>query len=130
MDARVAFDGASRGNPGPAAVGYRVELDDETREGSATIGEATNNEAEYEALRRALESARNAGADGVAVRGDSQLIVRQINGEYAVNAENLQPLYDDVVDLLAEFDDWEISHVDRSNNAVADDLANRAFDRE
>lgn len=129
MSTIVEFDGASRGNPGPAAIGYRVLRDDGGVEGHEYIGEATNNEAEYTALIRALESALDKGCTDVIVEGDSELVVRQVRGQYNVGAENLVPLYEAVRALVGEFDDFEIRHVKRAKNEGADDLANEALDQ-
>lgn len=124
----VEFDGASRGNPGPAGVGYRVLPDGQGVEGHEYIGEATNNEAEYTALIYGLRSALEKGYTDVRAEGDSELVVRQVRGEYDVGAENLRPLYEQVLDLVEQFDRFEIRHVKRSDNQGADDLANEALD--
>ena len=128
MSTIVEFDGASRGNPGPAGIGYRVLPNGQGVEGHEYIGEATNNEAEYTALIRGLESALEKGHTDVVAEGDSQLVVRQVRGQYNVGAENLIPLYEEVRELLEEFDSFEIRHVKRSQNEGADDLANEALD--
>ncbi|MFO7833474.1 MAG: ribonuclease HI family protein, partial [Halohasta sp.] len=89
--AHVYFDGASRGNPGPAAVGWvLVTSDGIAADGNARIGETTNNDAEYQALIRALEAARDYGLDEVDVRGDSELIVKQVRGEWNTNEPTLR----------------------------------------
>lgn len=128
--AHVYFDGAARGNPGPAAIGYVVLTGEGgiVAEGSERIGTATNNRAEYAALVRALEVAADHGFDEVHVRGDSELIVRQVNGEYDVNDPDLRERRVRVHELLREFADWTIEHVPREINERADDLANRALD--
>ncbi|WP_225333013.1 ribonuclease HI family protein [Halomicrobium urmianum] len=128
MPTFVEFDGASRGNPGPAAIGYRVLADGDGVEGHEFVGEATNNEAEYRALRRGLERALEAGHTDVIAEGDSELVVRQVRGQYDVRASNLIDLYEEVRELADEFDDFEIRHVGRSDNGAADDLANAALD--
>jgi len=123
------FDGASRGNPGPASVGY-VLVDDSgiVTEGGETIGTATNNQAEYEALIRAVEVARDYGFDDVHIRGDSELIVKQVRGEWDTNDPELRENRIRVRELLTEFDDWQIEHVPREINDRADQLANDALD--
>ncbi|WP_424003104.1 ribonuclease HI [Haloarcula salina] len=123
------FDGASRGNPGPAAVGY-VLVDDSgiVAEGGETIGRATNNQAEYEALIRAVEVARDYGFDEVRIRGDSELIVKQVRGEWNTNDPELREKRVRVRELLTDFDDWHIEHVPREINDRADELANDALD--
>jgi ribonuclease HI len=127
--AHVYFDGACRGNPGPAAVGYVLVTDGGiAAEGGERIGRATNNRAEYEALIRALEVAQDFGFDEVAVRGDSQLIVRQVRGEWDTNDPDLRERRVRVLELLDGFDSWSIEHVPREINDRADDLANEALD--
>jgi len=129
--AHVYFDGACRGNPGPAAIGWVVVTDDGiVAEGGDTIGETTNNRAEYEALIRGLEVARDHGFDAVEVRGDSELIVKQVRGEYDTNEPALRERRVTVRELLRSFDDWTISHVPREVNDRADELANEALDGE
>lgn len=123
-------DGASRGNPGPAAIGF-VLLDPTggtVVEMGSMIGIATNNVAEYQALIAGLEAARTKGVDDLAVRLDSLLLVRQVNGEFRVKAENLKPLHRRAVGLLREFARVEVAHVRRHLNSRADALANAAYD--
>jgi ribonuclease HI len=124
-------DGASRGNPGPAALGAVLydEAGEPVAEVSEAIGEATNNVAEYGALVAGLERAVALGVDRILVRLDSQLLVRQITGEYRVKAAGLKPLYRKVRWLLAKIDTIEIEHIPREENTVADGLANAALDR-
>lgn len=127
--AHVYFDGGSRGNPGPAAVGYVILTGDGiVAEGSATIGRATNNQAEYEALVHALEVAADHGFDDIHVRGDSQLIVKQVRGEWDTNDPELREYRVRVHELLRRFDDWRLEHVPREINSRADQLVNDALD--
>ena len=127
--AHVYFDGASRGNPGPAAVGWvLVTGDGIAGEGNARIGETTNNDAEYQALIRALEAARDYGLDEVDIRGDSELIVKQVRGEWNTNEPTLRERRVRVRELLTAFDRWSLEHVPREINSRADDLANEALD--
>jgi ribonuclease HI len=127
--AHVYFDGAARGNPGPAAVGYVVVTDGGiVTEGGERVGRATNNQAEYEALVRALAVAADYGFDEVVVRGDSELIVKQVRGEYDTNDPNLQEYRVQTRELLAGFSEWSLSHVPRDINDRADQLANDALD--
>ncbi|MFW6153250.1 MAG: ribonuclease HI [Halobacteriota archaeon] len=127
--AHVYFDGASRGNPGPAAIGWVIVTDEGiVDEGGAFIGEATNNEAEYEAIIRGLEVAADLGFEAVEVRGDSELIVRQVRGEYDVNAPHLRERRVRVRELLESFDDWTLEAVPRGVNDRADRLANEVLD--
>ncbi|WP_299331980.1 ribonuclease HI [Haloplanus sp.] len=127
--AHVYFDGASRGNPGPAAVGWVIVSGDGiVDEGSGTIGETTNNRAEYEALVRALEVARDHGFEMVDVRGDSELIVKQVRGEWNTNDPELRERRVRARELLDTFDRWSLEHVPREINDRADGLANEALD--
>ena len=127
--AHVYFDGAARGNPGPAAIGWVIVTGDGiVAEGSERIGRATNNQAEYEALIGALEAARDYGYDEVQVRGDSELIVKQIRGEYDTNNPELREKRVRALELLSSFGEWTLEHVPREVNDRADDLANEALD--
>ncbi|WP_277554270.1 ribonuclease HI [Halobaculum limi] len=125
----VYFDGASRGNPGPAAIGWAIVTGDGiVSEGSERIPDTTNNKAEYAALIRALEAARDYGLDEVDVRGDSQLVVKQVRGEWNVNEPTLREKRVRARELLERFDRWDIEHVPREINERADELANEAFE--
>ncbi|MFD1570598.1 ribonuclease HI [Halorubrum laminariae] len=127
--AHVYFDGASRGNPGPGAVGWcLVTSDGIVAEGGERIGRVTNNQAEYAALIRALEAAEEYGFDETDVRGDSELIVKQVRGEWNANDPELREKRVRVRELLDRFGRWSIGHVPREINARADDLANEALD--
>ncbi|MDR7420120.1 MAG: serine hydrolase [Armatimonadota bacterium] len=130
MKLRVFIDGASRGNPGPAALG--VVLEDARGKTIAEIGEylgeTTNNTAEYQALLRALREARARRADDLEIFADSELLVQQIRGRYRVKSPNLAPLHHAAIQALAGFPRWRIAHVQRIRNAAADTLANRAID--
>jgi ribonuclease HI len=127
----VQFDGGSRGNPGPAGIGVVLSAADGTPLVTLGrfIGRATNNVAEYSALIAGLQEAKKLGAKRVAVRGDSELIVRQMRGEYKVRNADLRPLYEEAQSLLRQFDEATIQHNYRHNNALADKLANLAMDR-
>lgn len=124
------MDGASRGNPGPAAIGVVIQ----DHEGSTNleishyIGQATNNQAEYRALITALEEAARLGAGHVDIRTDSKLMVEQIMGNYRVRNAGLKPLFDRAVRLLSACGTHTIAHIPRSQNAPADALANTALD--
>jgi len=125
----VYFDGACRGNPGPSSVGYvLVEDGGIVTEGGETIGRATNNQAEYAALIKALEVATEYGFDEAHIRGDSELIVKQVRGEWDTNDPELREKRVRVRELLMKFDDWQIEHVPREINDRADQLANDALD--
>lgn len=125
------FDGASRGNPGPAAIGWvLVSGDGIVAEDGARIGEATNNRAEYEALIRGLEAARDYGFDEIEIRGDAELIVRQVRGEWETNDPDLRERRVRVRELLAEFSTWSIKHVPRDLNSRANDQAAAVLDHD
>lgn len=125
----VTFDGASRGNPGRSSAAYVLHDDDGVvKRDAEVIGEATNNEAEYVALLRGLVDAREVGFDSVEAVGDSELVVRQVEGEWRCRAKNLKPLYDEVREVIEDFDAFEIRHVPREENAAADEMANAALD--
>lgn len=126
----VFADGGSRGNPGPAGSG--AYLEDETGHPVARIykylGETTNNVAEYSALIFGLKEAQRRGAKEVQVRMDSQLVVRQILGEYRVKEATLKKLHEQAVALLESFGHYRIEHIPREENEEADKLANLAID--
>ena len=123
-------DGASRGNPGPAGIGVVLEADGEAGrlEFHEYIGETTNNVAEYRALLRGLSEAEKIEPASLTVKCDSELLVRQLNGEYRVKAGHLKPLFLDALRRLRSFPAARILHVGREENAAADLLANRAID--
>jgi len=125
----VYFDGGSRGNPGPAAIGWvLVSGDGIVAEDGETIGTATNNQAEYDALLSGVEKAVEFGFDEAEIRGDSELIVKQVTGAWNTKDPELRERRVRVRELLTNFDDWSISHVPRELNDRADDLVNEAFD--
>lgn len=127
--AHVYFDGAARGNPGPAAIGWVIVTDDGiVSEGGERIGETTNNRAEYEALTRAVSVAADYGFDTVEIRGDSELIVKQVTGQWNTNDPGLRERRVRVRELLEAFEEWSLSHVPREINERADALANEALD--
>jgi ribonuclease HI len=128
----IYTDGASRGNPGPSAIG--VVLNDETGRYVASIsrclGVTTNNQAEYRAIIAGLEKALSLGARQVTLFSDSELVVRQINGQYKIKHVALRPLYQEIVRLTGALEDFRIACIPREQNAVADALANKALDGE
>lgn len=122
------FDGASRGNPGDAAIGWVIVTGDGiAAEGSRRIDPTTNNRAEYEALLAGLEAAIDYGLSEVDIRGDSELVVKQVRGEWQTNNPQLREYRIEVRSRLESFDEWSIEHVPRELNDRADDLANEAF---
>ena len=126
----IYVDGASRGNPGPAAIGAIIK----DKKGkihariSQRIGTTTNNQAEYRAVIAALEKAVNLGAKRVEVNSDSELLVRQITGRYWVKKPALKPLYQEVKRLQGLLESFGIKYIPREQNAEADNLANKALD--
>jgi ribonuclease HI len=126
----VNVDGGARGNPGPAAVAAVISTPDGEvlEKHGERIGHATNNVAEYRALLVGLDRARSRGARDVELVCDSELVVRQVSGEYKVKDEVLHRLHKQVIRALAELDSWSIRHVRREDNAAADDLVNAALD--
>jgi ribonuclease HI len=123
-------DGAARGNPGPAGAGvYIVDMHDLfVDEAQLYLGETTNNVAEYQAFLLALDRLEALNATEVIIRSDSQLIVRQLSGEYRVKNEGLKPLFQEVKTRLRDFASVTVEHVPREENKEADRLANRAID--
>ncbi len=123
-------DGASRGNPGPAAIGVVLEDPDGNvlEEIGACIGTATNNQAEYQALLTGLETALDRGVVRVQINSDSELMVRQLRQEYKVKNEQLKELYLQARALIQRFERVDVKHVPRDENQRADALANRALD--
>lgn len=133
MDEATLFaDGGSRGNPGPAASGAVLVSPDGTvvREVGQFLGVATNNVAEWNALAIGLEAALEDGLRNIAVRMDSELVVKQLSGEYRVKHPDLQPLHRRVVSLLRKFEHVDVRHVRRKENALADAVVNRVLDSE
>jgi ribonuclease HI len=125
----VHIDGAARGNPGPAAFAYVIARPGEPPlEVKATLGHATNNVAEYTALLRALERAAELGGRRLTVFSDSELLVKQMNGDYRVKNAELKTLYDHAQALSRRFERVTLRHVRREQNARADALCNEALD--
>jgi ribonuclease HI len=126
----VYVDGGARGNPGPAGIGAVVTGTDGTvlTRANDYIGEATNNEAEYRALLLGLALASQLGAREVEVVNDSQLIARQVSGEYRVKKAELKPLHAQALARLRAFERWQVRSVPREENELADGLVNEAID--
>ena len=126
----INTDGASQGNPGPAAIGATIK-DEQGRllaSISQRIGQTTNNQAEYRAIIAALEKATSLGAEQVDIHSDSELVVRQINGGYRVKKATLKPLHQKVKQILNQFESSTITHIPRQQNKEADSLANMALE--
>lgn len=123
-------DGGARGNPGPAAIGVVIERDGRVIERlSRTIGETTNNQAEYQAVHAALEWAKQHGAQDVDLYADSELIVKQLRREYKIKNRELAPWFLNIQSLVNQIGVVRFHHVTRDHNAHADDLVNQALDR-
>ena len=124
------LDGGSRGNPGPAAAAFVLnDASGAQLEAKAFfIGRATNNVAEYTGFVKALEAAAQIGTEQLSVFSDSELLVKQINGQYRVKSELLRPLFQQAVSLLSRFKSWKVRHVTRDKNKKADSLVNQALD--
>ncbi len=129
MSYSLYFDGGSRGNPGHAGSGYVIKSESGTIviSGSIYCGINTNNFAEYTGLLEGLKAIKTLNPTSIKIYGDSLLVVNQINGKYKVNAPNLIPLYRQCVELLKNIK-FEISHIARSLNKEADEMANKAMD--
>jgi ribonuclease HI len=131
MEFSIHTDGASRGNPGEAGIGVVIadEQGKTVKELKSYLGMTTNNVAEYRAVLLALEKAFELGAESVIISLDSELVVRQITGEYKVREAHLKPLHRQVLDLLHKFTKYRILHIPREENRRADQLANEAIDQ-
>jgi ribonuclease HI len=130
VKAKLSTDGGARGNPGPAAYGYVLETEDGTvlDATSERIGVATNNVAEYSGLIAGLRKAVELGVDELEVVSDSELIVRQMTGEYRVKNEALRALYEEASDLADRLPRVRYTSVRREHNELADRLVNEALD--
>jgi ribonuclease HI len=126
----VNVDGGARGNPGPAAIAAVVQAPggEVLEERGERIGKATNNVAEYKALLLGIERAAALGAGEVELVGDSELVVRQVKGEYKVKDATMRKLHAEVKRALEPFESWSIRHVRREQNAEADRLVNEVLD--
>jgi len=126
----IHTDGAARGNPGPAGAGAVITdtKGNVVAEVCKYLGETTNNQAEYQALLLALEEAKKHGALRVSIFSDSELMVRQLNGEYKVKNAGLRPLFEKAFRLLRDIGGYKVMHIPREKNKRADQLANLAID--
>lgn len=129
-DAILFTDGASRGNPGPAGIGAVLKATDgqQLAEIAEYIGHTTNNVAEYRALLAGLKRALALGMRRIEVRADSELMIKQLRGDYQVKNQRLAPLYREALSLMEGFEKVELRHVRREHNARADELANAGID--
>ncbi len=124
---RLFVDGASSGNPGKAGIGVVLQIEDDEFELSEPIGVTTNNVAEYKALIEGLKLALDKKIDSIEVFSDSQLVVKQIKGEYAVKDEQLKRLHKEANKLIKRFRNFNITHIPRDKNKKADMLAKSAI---
>ena len=130
--AKLFTDGGSRGNPGPSAIAFVIcKMDDTVVEKSGEyIGITTNNQAEYQALKKGLSSAGRLGVKNLIVNMDSELVVKQINGLYKMKNADLKPHYEEVKQLAGQFTEITFQHVPRKLNAEADAEVNRILDEQ
>lgn len=123
------FDGSCKENPGPMGYGFVLKnLDGPAIEDYGHLGNGTNNKAEYQALLHGLKRAIEEDVSKLIVKGDSEVIIRQVSGEYSVDDEGLQPLHAEVKELERKFSSIRAEHIPREKNGRADELADRAFD--
>lgn len=124
-------DGAARGNPGPAGIGAILKAPNGQvlYTGSEFLGHTTNNVAEYKAVLLGLAGALAQGIERLEVRADSELLIKQLKGEYKVRSLGLRPLFDETRKLLSRFHSVKLTHIRRELNREADRLANEGIDR-
>ena len=130
MNVIINIDGGSRGNPGPAGAGVVIRAADDgtvLQQAGVFLGTATNNVAEYRGLIEGLRRAEALGATQVDVVSDSELLVRQMLGQYRVKNEGLKPLHEEANSLAGRFEKFSIRHVRREQNTLADEMANKAM---
>lgn len=128
--ATLEFDGSSKGNPGRGGYGFLLKSGDREITDSGFIGDdITNNQAEYTALLQGLKKADDEGVSRVRVRGDSELIVKQMTGEYSVNSDNIADLHEKVCEVADQFENVEFEHIERGSNSSADELAQEAAEK-
>lgn len=127
----IYTDGGSRGNPGPGAAAFVIydRAKKPILQRAVYFEHTTNNIAEYTAMKNALKAAADIGAKTVHAFSDSELMVKQINGQYRVKSENLKDIYNECMEVLSGFAKWSMTHVRREKNKLADELANKAMDK-
>lgn len=129
---KIYSDGGSRGNPGQAAIGFVIYDDNDNviiKKG-IPIGVATNNVAEYTALKEAITAAIELGAKDIEAYADSELVVKQIKGEYKIKNVHLKAYYDEICSLIKDIDSFRITHIKRNLNKEADEMLNKALDND
>lgn len=130
-DLVIYSDGGSRGNPGASAAGYVILSGDEAQvleRGGRYLGITTNNQAEYQAVKLALEAATKFDGRSVQAYVDSQLVARQLNGVYKVKNKELWPVHEAIKELVSQFESVTFTHVNRKHNQLADDEVNKILD--
>ena len=126
---KIFADGGARGNPGPAASGYVITAEDQILEtGGQYLGETTNNQAEYQAVKLALEAASKFQPTEIQFNLDSELVVRQLNGLYKVKNQQLKPIHEAIKELIKLYPRVTFTHVRREYNQLADAEVNRILD--
>lgn len=137
MKLQIYTDGASRGNPGPASLGVVIQKDNQiVKKYSQSLGKATNNQAEYQAILFALKKVKllygkkQAKDIEIEFHSDSELMVKQMNHEYKIKEKDLQPLFFEIWNLTLDFKRVSFKHILREKNKQADELANQALDEE
>lgn len=125
----LQFDGACRGNPGLCGAGYVIYKDNEIIEQHSKFicVNNTNNFAEYSALLYGIQKVVELGIKNIMVKGDSQLVINQLNGIYRINSDNLLTIYEKIVENLSDLDTFTFQHIKRDRNKIADKLANVAI---
>lgn len=125
----IYIDGGSRGNPGPAGIGVVIldERGKKIKDIAKYIGETTNNVAEYNALLYGLEEVLIIRADEILINMDSELVAKQLSGDYRVKDSNIKPLFERALNMLKSFKSFEIKHIEREKNKEADKLVNKAI---
>ena len=132
-DVVLLFDGGSRGNPGPCGCGFVIMNNNETEiitQGSEFLGKNTNNYAEYMGMILGIQKALELEIENLIIKGDSQLVIKQMLKQYSVKAPNLIPLYNYAKNLVLGFQDTKFYHIKRNLNTLADKLANSAMDND
>ncbi|MDO4612417.1 MAG: reverse transcriptase-like protein [Candidatus Saccharibacteria bacterium] len=129
--ALIYVDGASRGNPGPSGIGYCIynNMGEAIEQGGEFIGFATSRVAEYYAMKKGIERALELGLKTARFISDSLMVVNQLNGIFTVKNQDILPIYKDIKELIAQFDNISFTHVNRSSNEIADNEANLAIDQ-
>ncbi len=133
MTIQINFDGGSRGNPGKSACGFVIQLENKSIDGGKFLGIMTNNQAEYNGMILALEELEKQNIEydeEIIIYSDSELLVRQINGEYKVKSKNIKPLFKQAKELLNKYSNIKVEHIKREFNKEADKIVNKILNGE